>query len=173
MNPSRKNILITGLPGVGKTTLIKRVAEELRNLQPVGFYTAEIREKGIRKGFELVCLDGKRGILSHTDIKGPDRVGKYGVDIKGFEDFLDSVPFLNPSTHLIIIDEIGKMEFLSHRFRELIIKILDSEKPVIATIALKGSGVIEEIKKRNDVTLIEITQGNRESLVPEVLKLLN
>ena len=173
MTPSKKNILITGLPGIGKTTLIKKVSEQLRDLHPVGFYTAEIREKGIRKGFELVGFDGRKGILSHTDIKGPHRVGKYGVDIKGFETFLDSIPFLHPATNLVIIDEIGKMECLSHRFRELIMKILDSEKPAIATIALKSSGVIEEIKKRDDVILLEITQSNRESLVSEITRLLN
>jgi nucleoside-triphosphatase len=173
MNSPAKNILITGLPGVGKTTLIKKVSEKLRDIHPVGFYTAEIRGRGVRKGFELVSFDGRRGILSHTDIKGPHRVGKYAVDIKGFEDFLECIPFLNPVTNLIIIDEIGKMECLSLKFRLLIEKILDSEKQVIATIALKGNGLIEEIKKRDDIRLIEITQSNRESLVSEVLKLLN
>lgn len=173
MTSRKKNILVTGLPGVGKTTLIKKVSGELRNLHPVGFYTAEIREKGVRRGFELISFDGRMGILSHTDIKGPHRVGKYGVDINGFEDFLESIPFLDPATNLIVIDEIGKMECLSPKFRLLIEKILDSEKQVIATIALKGTGLIEEIKKRDDVMLIEITQSNRESLVSEVLKLLN
>jgi len=173
MTSPRKHILITGLPGVGKTTLIKKVSEQLRDLHSVGFYTAEIRERGVREGFELVSFDGRRGVLSHTDIEGPQRVGKYGVDIKGFEDFLDSISFLNPSINLIIIDEIGKMECLSHKFRLLIKKILDSEKRLIATIALKGSGVIEEIKKRDDIRLIEITHSNRESLVSEVLKILN
>jgi len=173
MTSPKRNILITGLPGVGKTTFIKKVSDELRNFQPVGFYTAEIREKGVRRGFELIGFDGRRGILSHTDIKGFHRVGKYGVDIRGFEDLLDSIPFLNPATNLIIIDEIGKMECLSHKFRELIIKILDSEKPVIASIALKSSEFIEEIKKRDDVRLLEITKSNRESLVPDVLKLLD
>ena len=173
MSSPGKNILITGLPGVGKTTLIKKVSEQLRVLHPVGFYTAEIREKGVRKGFELISFDGRSGILSHTDIKGPYMVGKYGVDIKGFEDFLESVPFLNPATNLIVIDEIGKMECLSRKFIGLIKNILDSEKQVIATIALKGGGLIEETKKRDDIRIIEITQSNRESLVSEVLKLLN
>ena len=173
MSSPGKNILITGLPGVGKTTLIKKVSEELTNLHPVGFYTAEIREKGVRKGFELISLDGRRGILSHTDIKGPQRVGKYVVDIDGFEDFLDSIPFLIPATNLIIIDEIGKMECLSHKFIGFIKNILDSGKQVIATIALKGGGLIEKIKQRDDIRIIEITQSNRESLVSEVLKLLN
>jgi nucleoside-triphosphatase len=173
MSTPKTNILITGFPGVGKTTLIKKVSGELRNLHPVGFYTAEIREKGVRKGFELISFDGRMGILSHTDIKGPYRVGKYGVDIKGFEDFLESIPFLDPATNLIVIDEIGKMECLSRKFIGLIKDILDLEKQVIATIALKGTGLIEEIKKRDDVILVEITLSNRESLVFEVLKILN
>jgi len=166
---ARKNILITGLPGVGKTTLIKNIAEALKDLGPVGFYTAEIREEGRRKGFELISLDGRKGLLSYTDIQSPHRVGKYKVDVKGFEAFLGSIPLLNPSVRLIVIDEIGKMECFSDQFENLLKKILDSEKWVIATIALKGSGIIEEIKKRKDVKLFEITQGNRNSLLPEIL----
>jgi len=165
-----KNILITGLPGVGKTTLIRRLAEELKNFHPAGFYTAEIREGGIRKGFELISLDGKKGLLSHIDIKSPYRVSKYCVDIKGFESFLDSIAFLDPATRLIIIDEIGKMECFSDKFRNLIKEILDSDKLVIATIALKGTGIISDIKKRDDIKLFEITQSNRNSLLSEILK---
>ena len=59
----KKNILITGLPGIGKTTLIRRLYEELKDTHPVGFYTGEIRENGVRKGFELISLDGRRGLL--------------------------------------------------------------------------------------------------------------
>ena len=154
---------------MGKTTLIKNIAGALKDLRPVGFYTAEIREGGIRKGFELISLDGRKGLLSHTDIQSPQRVGKYKVDVKGFEDFLSSLPLLNPSTRLTIIDEIGKMECYSDQFKTLLKEILDSEKWVIATIALKGSGVIEEIKKRKDVKLFEITQRNRNSLLLEIL----
>jgi len=166
----KKNLLITGLPGVGKTTLIRKLSEELESLHPAGFYTAEIREEGKRKGFDLISLHGKRGLLSHTDIRSPYRVGRYRVDVKGFEDFLDSIPFLDPSTHLIIIDEIGKMECFSEKFKTLLKKVFDSETLVIATIALKGSGLIAEIKERQDVELLELTHHNREALLLEILK---
>jgi nucleoside-triphosphatase len=166
----KKNILITGLPGVGKTTLIKRISEALKNLHPVGFYTAEIKEGGERKGFELISLEGKRGILSHKEARSPYQVGHYKVDIESFEDFLNSIPFSDLLTRLIIIDEIGKMECLSDQFKKILEEILDSEKRVMATIALKGSGLIARVKERDDVKIFEITKKNRDSLVLEILK---
>lgn len=165
-----KNILITGLPGVGKTTLIKKLSGALKSLRPAGFYTEEIREGGQRKGFELISLEGKRGLLSHKQIDSLYRVGPYCVDVKGFEDFLRSVSFSDPFTRLIIIDEVGKMECLSDQFKELLNATLDSEKWVIATVALKGSGLTAKVKKRQDIKLFEITPKNRDALFSEILK---
>ena len=173
MNPAKKNILITGLPGIGKTTLIKKLSEALSDSHPVGFYTEEIREQGIRKGFELVSLDGSKGLLSHVDIKSHYKVGRYNIDIKGFDDFLDSIRFFELFTSIIIIDEIGKMECLSKKFRKLLVDVLDSEKVVVATIALKGGGIIEKVKKRHDVMLFEMKLGNRQSLAEEILEEVN
>jgi nucleoside-triphosphatase len=167
---SNKNILITGLPGVGKTTLIRQIADELKHMHPIGFYTTEIREGGIRKGFELISLDGRKSLLSHVDIKSPYHVSKYGIDMNRFEDFLDSILFSDPATRLIIIDEIGKMECFSDKFTELLQEVLDSEKIVIATIALKGRGIIAEVKKRPDIQLFEITLMNRETLLSNILQ---
>ena len=169
----KKNLLITGLPGVGKTTLIRRLYEALKEFHPIGFYTAEIREEGVRKGFELVTLEGKRRVLSHVDIKSRYRVGRYKVDVSGFEDFLDGISFFDPSSNMMMVDEIGKMECLSDKFEKILKKILDSEKWVIATIALKGSGLIAGVKQRQDIKLFEITQNNRDVLFSEILKEIN
>ncbi len=170
MGLAKKNILITGIPGVGKTTLIRKLTEALKSFHPIGFYTEEIREEGGRKGFELISLGGKRGLLSHEQVESPYRVGRYRVDMKGFEGLLSSISFLNPLTRLIIIDEIGKMECFSDQFKKLLEEVLDSEKWVIATIALKGSGPIERVKKRKDIRLFEMTQKNRDTLFSEILK---
>lgn len=167
------NILITGQPGVGKTTVIRKLAEELRDLDPAGFYTAEIREEGTRKGFELISLDGRKSILAHVNIDSPYRVSKYGVDIEGFETLLSSLSLRDASRSLFIIDEIGKMECFSGKFRTIIRDILDSDKLLVATIALKGSGIIQEIKRRDDVKSFLITLENRDSLLPIMVKEIN
>ena len=98
------------------------------------------------------------------------RVGKYKVNITKFERFLNEIPFLESSTGLIVIDEIGKMECFSERFKRLVEKILDSKKSIIATIALKGGGFIAEVKARKDIKLLEITQKNRDTLLLEILR---
>lgn len=159
-----KNLLITGLPGIGKTTLIIKIAQELKEKKPAGFHTAEIREKGTRKGFELISLGGEQSILSHVNIKSSNRVGKYGVDIPAFENFIDSINFEDPENKCIIIDEIGKMELFSNKFRNQLKKLLDSDKLLIASIALRGKGIIRDIKNREDVKLFELTKSNRYTL---------
>jgi nucleoside-triphosphatase len=170
MTDSPSNILVTGPPGVGKTTLIMKLADKLSDRRTAGFYTSEIREGRIRKGFELLSLDGRRGILSHVDIKSPHRVSKYGVDIPAFEQFLDSLNL--DHADCVIIDEIGKMETFSRKFRELMTSVLDSRQLVIATIAQKGVGFIAHVKSRPDIVVYSITTRTRDSLVDQIVKKL-
>lgn len=105
---------MTGLPGVGKTTLIRAVAHRLAGLHPVGFYTEEIRERGVRKGFRLVSLDGRGLILAHVNDRGPARVGRYVVDVAGFERLLTDLDLVRGPSCLVILDGIGRMECLRH-----------------------------------------------------------
>jgi nucleoside-triphosphatase len=159
-----KNILITGIPGSGKTTLIKKLVDKLQEYDPVGFYTEEMRSQGARTGFKLTSLDRKKTyILAHVDIKGPHRIGKYGIDPVGFEQFLGTVPLLDLRSNLVIIYEIGKMECLSPKFRDLVASLLKTSSPIIATIALKAGGFIEEVKRRED--FYEVTERNRDTLL--------
>ena len=164
-----KNILITGVPGIGKTTLIKKLVESFKSYHLAGFYTGEIRDGRIRKGFTLTSLYGQESILSHVDIKSPCRLGKYGVDVTGFDRFLDTLDLLKPLNKILIIDEIGKMECFSEKFKMLVKRALDSGQVVLATIALRAGGFIDEIKKRKDVELYEITRINRDLIAEKII----
>jgi nucleoside-triphosphatase len=160
-------LFLTGAPGTGKTTLIGELAAELADLRPVGFTTREIREAGRRTGFELVDLAGKRRLLAHLRIRGP-RIGRYGVDLAGFEAFLDSIPFDDSRARIIIIDEIGRMECLSPRFRTLVTGLLDAGRPLVATIALRGDAFIEGLKTRPHARILTVTPENRDFLAPRL-----
>jgi nucleoside-triphosphatase len=166
----RPHILITGLPGVGKTTLIHTLAERLADYHPAGFYTEEIRdEQGTREGFRLVTLCGRRLILSHIRHPGPYRVGRYGIDVPEFECLLEELDLRDSFAPLVIIDEIGKMECFSRRFIDIVTLLLDGPKTLVATIALKGEGFIQQVKRRPDCRLVTVTRENRNCLLDELV----
>jgi nucleoside-triphosphatase len=168
-----EHILITGLPGSGKTTLFRRLIDELQHLNPVGFYTAEIRKDGTRQGFSIYGLNGRTGVLAHVEFRTGFRVGKYGVDVNGFEAFLNGLPLLDPESGPVMIDEIGKMECLSNRFAETVKEILNSEKQLIATISQKGGGLIADLKKRSEARLFTLTRENQDHLFDQICSALS
>jgi nucleoside-triphosphatase len=165
------NVLLTGMPGVGKTTLIHSVVEKL-DRPARGFTTAEIREGGRRRGFKIATLDGQEGILAHETIAGSPRVSRYGVSTADLEAI--GIPAITPHdpSEIIILDEIGKMECVSEPFKDAAWRALDAPNLVLGTIARKGTGFIARVKQRPDVQLFEVTRGNRDQLVADILRLL-
>jgi len=173
MSPKSAKILLTGLPGCGKTTAVMQIIESLNCKKVAGFYTQEIREKDKRKGFSWARLDGATGVLAHIDIKGPFRVGKYGVDVAGFEKSVVSVLDIEQSdAELFILDEIGKMECLSEKFVAAVRRLFASDKSVLATVAQKGTGLISEVKNYPATRLFNLTRQGRDKIISEILQIL-
>jgi nucleoside-triphosphatase THEP1 len=158
------NILVTGPPRCGKSTLIKRVVGRIQKPM-IGFFTQEVRERGKRVGFSITTLDGKKGVLAHQAIKSRFRVGKYGVNLDHIDQV--AVPSMIPSKadEIVVIDEIGKMECFSPLFRQTLVKVLDSENPVLGSIAMKGGKFIQKVKERENVLLVHVTEKNRDALL--------
>ena len=161
-------ILLTGPPQCGKTTVVQKVVARFPG-KAAGFYTREVREAGRRLGFEIVTLDGQVAWLSHVDFPGPHRVGKYGVSLENLHRV--GLPALTPvpGVELIVVDEIGKMECLSQAFVAGMRSVLDSGKPVVASVAKKGEGLISEVKRRKDSVVWEVTHKNRDALTDQVV----
>jgi len=163
-----EKVLLTGRPGCGKTTLIKRVVNNLPR-RAGGFYTEEIRDGVTRAGFKIVTLDGEEVVFAHVDLKTPEHLGKYGLDLSALETIgVGAVRQAVRSRRLVVIDEIGPMEIRSAIFRHAVNEALDSGVPVLATIFARSLPFIDAIKSRPDVTLIEVRQDNRERLVSEL-----
>jgi len=167
-----QKVLLTGRPGCGKTTLVKRVVKNLPQ-RAAGFYTEEIRDRGIRVGFRLVTLDGDEGVLAHVDFATPERLGKYRLDLSALESVaVNAVRDAVRARQLVVIDEIGPMEIRSAMFRDTINEVLESGLPLLATIFARSLRFTDAIKMRPDVTLIEVRPDNRERLVFELSEIL-
>jgi len=163
-----QKILLTGRPGCGKTTLVKRIVKELT--RPCGgFYTEEIRERGQRVGFKLITLDGEEAVFADINSKTSEWLGKYGLDLAKLETVgVAAIREAVDARRLVVIDEIGPMEIRSAIFRDAVNEALDREVAVLATIFARSLPFTDAIKTRPDVTLIEVRPDNRERLVSEL-----
>ncbi len=163
-------LLLTGLPGVGKTTVIRQVAARLPGSRLAGFYTEEVRDSlGRRTGFLARTIGGGQGMIADVRFASPHRVGRYAVDVRVLDDLAESELRLREGVDLYLIDEIGKMECLSTRFVRAVTRLLDSTRPVLATVGARGAGLIAEAKRRSDAELWEVTVGNRADLPERIV----
>jgi len=160
-------LLLTGRPGVGKTTVIREVVRRLEG--PVaGFYTEEIREGGgSRKGFRIVDFDGWSRVLAHVELEGGPRVSKYGVDVEAVDEAVHRLP---ESAPLYVVDEIGKMECFSEIFVRRVEALLDGEASLLATVARRGGGFPARVRERPDARVVEVTRANRDGLPDRIVE---
>lgn len=170
--PTSRVLLLTGAPGVGKTTLLRRLLAAL----PVpcgGFLTAEIREGGARVGFLLETLDGQRGVLAHRRLPGPPRVGAYGVDLAVLDGLgAASLEAAVAAGSLAVVDEVGKMECASPRFVAALDAALGAGVPLLATVMLRPHPVADRLKTQPGAHCLTVTRANRETCFTEASTLL-
>ena len=157
--------LLTGIPGTGKTNLIKQAVAGMTG-KAGGFYTEEIRSQGIRKGFRLVTLDGEEAILAHIKIQSKYQVGKYGVDIDALERVgVAALQKAMQQCQLVVVDEIGRMELLSDSFRKTVLEIIDGGKWLLGTIMFNSNRWADAIKRRPEVFVVPVTGANKQQVL--------
>ncbi len=156
------NILLTGEPHTGKSTLLDRLVNDVDN--KLGFVTTEVSENGIRTGFELVSALGGRALLASVDSPSGIRVSRYGVNLETLNSFIAELPPIKAG-QLLYVDEIGQMELYSEQFKSLVLGYLDSSNPFVGTLSsIYHDKFTDDLRQRSDVEFVEITPENRDEV---------
>ncbi len=166
---AKRILLLTGSPGVGKTSVLLRIVESLKakGYGVGGMISREVRVGGGRVGFEILDLNtGRRGWLAHVTQKQGPQVGRYRVNLGDLDGLgVEAITRAVTSSDAIIIDEIGPMELYSQKFREAIRKVAESGKLVVGIVHWKATdSLINEIKRRDDAEVHVVTLENRGNL---------
>lgn len=158
----KKNIIITGMPRSGKSTLLKKVLSGYK--EKVGFVTNEILEGGQRVGFEVETNAGEKTVLASVNFNTGFKVARYFVNIENLDRIISRVAKFEVDD-LLYLDEIGQMQLFSENFRDLALKYLDASNICVATLSkVYEDDFTRQIKGRDDAVVVEITEDNRDSV---------
>lgn len=161
-------ILITGPPRCGKSTLMLRILNYYKGKRTIyGFLTPEVKRNNQRIGFDIEDIRiRQRFELARKDksYKGRYRIGKYRVFTKNLDNYIETYQKLELSPqHLIIVDEIGKMELYSENFQDFVKNIFSLDVNVMATIGKTLRHPLKDkILKITRLELHNLTRQNQE-----------
>jgi len=172
----RKRLLVlTGSPGVGKTTVLLRVVESLKakGYSVGGMLSREVRSDKTRVGFEILDLSSdRRGWLAHVNQKSGPSVGKYRVNLEDLDNIgANAIVNAAENFDVVVIDEIGPMELFSEKFKEAVRRAVEGGKLVVGVVHWKARDrLIDEVKKREDIEIIVVTYENRNKLHQTIIE---
>ena len=161
-------IAVTGHPGIGKSTLVQKVAA-LSGARVGGVLARDKRYKDRHIGFELLDLgSGATGMLADETGDGP-QLGKYRVRLDDLDQVGAKAIESALNSDLIIVDEIGPMELSSRRFILAVEKAIASPKSMLVVLHEWSNHRLAK-KIRGSFKVITVTEENRDALVEEIAK---
>jgi nucleoside-triphosphatase len=160
-----KNVFLTGDIKVGKSTIINKVLAGYKGSLG-GFRTVPYLLDGRlktfvlesvspnlqRQGIHFICRDSEAG----RRIGLPDTFEEYGVRILKHS--------LAENAGLIIMDELGIFESAAVNFQKQVFAVLESAIPVLGVLKAKPTTFLDEIRDREDVTVVPVSPENRDEL---------
>ncbi len=164
---------LTGSPGTGKSTVVRRVVEELKQIgiKVGGMTTADIRSGSERIGFEIRNLrTDEAGVLAHVNQSTGPRIGRYHVNSSDLDRIgAAGVESAVSTEQLVVIDEVGPMELTSTRFKESVRAALISGKAILGTVHRNAQDpLVRAIRSDPSIEIHEVTYANRHAL-PKIL----
>jgi nucleoside-triphosphatase len=176
---TQRSILVSGVPGVGKSSCLERVADACKDMVVDGVISAEIRRDGKRCGFGMRLISsGSCGILASPDIDSTIRFGTLNPDsgeprLGVTHDFLKNTVCSHlrgiiGEADLIVVDEIGSMQATCDEFIDVVNELIAAGTPLLASISLADDPWIQALRSRGDIPVLELTKSNRD-LTTEML----
>ena len=170
----RDNILITGEIKSGKSTLIDMLLQRI-GLKPLGFRTLPYFEEGKRVGFYMIAADEEP--FQDKNVQESHLIGR----IVGYKKIDSCVQTFNDygvklmqkavsSDRIILMDELGIIENDAIEFQEMVMKCLDSESIVIASIRDDHSPFLDQVRAHKRAHLYTVDASNKDHLIEEILK---
>ncbi len=181
---------ITGLPRSGKSAVLDKVVSmiiderkadprALRRGIPAniigGMRTEAIIENGERVGYACVdILSGDRGVMAHREIDSRNRILGFGIDPSELDKV--AVPAIQNAIgncEILVIDEVGKFSVESEGFVAAVREALEYDMPTLLTLHKKSRHpLLQDIRRRDDGRILEVTPVNRALLPYKILKLI-
>ena len=155
------HVFLTGPVQIGKSTLIAAALDALQPERLGGFRTVSAKPEA----------DGSRPVYLHPAAAqdllcgAQNRVGirRPELGIASFPDACD----------LVLMDEIGRMERHANTYSARIRTLLDGCVPILGVVQKKAdTPLAAAIRSHPNVRLIEVSEENRDVLLPEILSAL-
>jgi nucleoside-triphosphatase len=167
-------IVVTGQPGVGKTTLVERVLAEVP-LKAGGMITREIRKIGRRVGFAVIDVaTGKEGVLAHIHLPRGPRLGRYRVNLQDLDGVgAAAIEWALEHAELVVVDEVGPMELKSPRFIAAVERALTAPKHLLLTVHRASNHRLAYRARHECDLLVRLTVGNRDEKTGQIIELFS
>lgn len=168
---------LSGVLGLGKTGTLKEIIDMLNEeeVSVGGMITEPIMEDNRQKGYQVMNWQTKeKAVFAHLDFDSSIRVNGYGVDLDALNQVgVRAIEEAMKEEELVLVDEIGKIEVESEEFNEIVKIALKANKPILLTFNKKSRNpLLQDIRRRDDVRILELTDVNRDLLPYKVVDLL-
>jgi len=165
-----QHVFLTGAKQVGKSTLLRRLID-FKGLDCTGFETRAFFIGEERRGFTLHgrvdmppyendCICCVR-MEQRKSVAVPEVFDQNGAEIL-------SRSVASPSPY-ILMDELGRLESQAERFCTAVLAALESGKRVLGVLQMCDAPLIEAIKARQDVTVLTVTEENRDEVLARLV----